>query len=283
VASEPKRLSGQGGGLRVAADRRQAYVKPSHQKGAGVNAREPILNVPAVIVAILAVLVVIHAVRVFFLSTEAELEVLLLFAFIPGRYSGQFAGMLPGGLPGDIWTFFTYSLLHADLTHLALNGVWLLAFGTPLARRFGALRFTAFFLVTAAAGALVHLLVHRGQLVPVIGASAVVSGTMAAAIRFAFQQGGPLAAWRGEQATYDVPAAPLSQALRDRRIVLFLVVWFGLNLLFGLTSWTLTGAEQPVAWEAHIGGFLAGLLLFAVFDPVPAAGRGSPPTQPSAL
>jgi membrane associated rhomboid family serine protease len=252
-------------------------------KGVRVNAREPILNVPAVIAAILALLAVIHIVRVFFLSSEAELEVLLLFAFIPGRYSGQFAGMLPGGLAGDIWTFFTYSLLHADITHLALNGVWLLAFGTPLARRFGALRFIAFFLVTAAAGALAHLVMHRGQLVPVIGASAVVSGTMAAAIRFAFQQGGPLAVWRGEPATYDVPAASLWEALRDRRIVLFLVVWFGLNLLFGLTSWTLTGAEQPVAWEAHIGGFLAGLLLFAAFDPVPAAGRGSPPTQPSAL
>jgi membrane associated rhomboid family serine protease len=248
-----------------------------------VNAREPILNVPAVIVAILALLVVIHIVRVFFLSSEADLEVLLLFAFIPGRYSGQFAGMLPGGLAADTWTFFSYSLLHADVTHLALNGVWLLAFGTPLARRFGALRFIAFFLVTAAAGAFAHLLMHRGQLVPVIGASAVVSGTMAAAIRFAFQQGGPLAAWRGEPASDEVPAAPLSQALRDRRIVLFLVVWFGLNLLFGLTSWTLTGAEQPVAWEAHIGGFLAGLLLFAAFDPVRAAGRGNPPPQHSAL
>jgi membrane associated rhomboid family serine protease len=245
-----------------------------------VSAREPILNVPAVIVTTLAVLLAVHLARLFLLSPDGDLETLLLFAFIPGRYSGQFAGSLPGGLAADTWTFVTYSFLHADITHLSLNGVWLLAFGTPLARRFGALRFIAFYLVTAAAGAGAHLLVHRGELVPVIGASAVVSGTMAAAIRFAFQRGGPLAAWRGERASYDVPAAPLSLALRDRRIVLFLLVWFGLNLLFGLSSWTLTGAEQPVAWEAHIGGFLAGLLLFSAFDPVRRAhGPDAPPPE----
>ena len=257
-----------------------AYVSARSQ-GDGLRTREPILNVPGVIVAVLALLVAVHVARLFFLSPDADLQTLILFAFIPGRYSGHLAGTLPGGVPADIWTFVTYAFLHADITHLGLNGVWLLAFGTPLARRFGVVRFLAFFLVTAAAGAAAHLLVHRGQLVPVIGASAVVSGTMAAAIRFAFERGGPLAAWRGEPASYDVPAAPLSQALRDRRIVMFLLVWFGLNLLFGLGSWSLTGAEQPVAWEAHVGGFLAGLLLFSLFDPVrrTRGGDALPPEQ----
>ena len=49
----------------------------------------------------------------------------------------------------------------------------------------------------------------------------------------------------------------------------FLAVWFGLNLLFGLGSLSITGGEQAVAWQAHIGGFVAGLLLFGLFDPVP--------------
>jgi membrane associated rhomboid family serine protease len=39
--------------------------------------------------------------------------------------------------------------------------------------------------------------------------------------------------------------------------------------LFGVGSFSLPGGEQSIAWEAHIGGFLAGLLLFSVFDPVP--------------
>ena len=60
---------------------------------------------------------------------------------------------MPGGLGADIWTFVTYAFIHGDWTHLGLNGVWLLAFGTPVARRFGMARFLAFFAVTAAAGA----------------------------------------------------------------------------------------------------------------------------------
>jgi membrane associated rhomboid family serine protease len=73
-----------------------------------------------------------------------------------------------------------------------------------------------------------------------------------------------------------VPAAPLFVALRDPRIVAFLAVWFGLNLLFGIGSLPILDGEQPVAWQAHLGGFLAGLLAFAAFDPIgPAPNRGS--------
>jgi membrane associated rhomboid family serine protease len=72
-----------------------------------------------------------------------------------------------------------------------------------------------------------------------------------------------------DEAAYRVPAAPLMVALRDPRIVVFLVAWFGLNLLFGIGAPSLPGTEQSVAWQAHIGGFVAGLILFALFDPVP--------------
>src|SRR6185312_2681652 len=103
------------------------------------------------------------------------------------------------------------------------------------------------------------------------GASAAISGTMGAATRFAFEPGGSLDMWRGMVGDPDrIPAARLTQALRNPRVVAFLVVWFGLNLLFGLGSVSITGAsgDQTVAWEAHVGGFLAGLLLFSFFDPV---------------
>ena len=56
-------------------------------------------------------------------------------------------------------------------------------------------------------------------------------------------------------------------AIRDRRVLIFLGVWFGTNLLFGLFGGGI--ASGAVAWEAHIGGFVAGLLFFPVFDPVP--------------
>jgi membrane associated rhomboid family serine protease len=232
--------------------------------------REPLFNIPTVVVAVLALLALIHGVRTLLLSNEQDIVFLLSFAFIPARYDGSLVlgGPLPGGLGADIWTFVTYSLIHADWTHFMVNAVWLLAFGSAVARRFGTLRFLAFYAVTAAAGAGLHLATHAGEQFPMIGASAAISGTMAAAMRFAFQRGGPLGLLRGDdESAYRVPAIPLTGVLRDARVLIFLAVWFGINIIFGLGSLPFTGSDQAVAWEAHIGGFLAGLLLFSWFDP----------------
>ena len=242
--------------------------------------REPLFNVPTVIVALLAVLALIHGARTMLLSEEQDIWVLLYLAFIPARYDSSLVlgGVLPGGLGADIWTFVSYSLLHGSWMHLVVNGVWLLAFGSALARRFGLLRFLAFFAVTAAAGAAMHLLTNAGSQAPMIGASASISGAMAAAMRFAFQRGGPLGALRSDDdAAFRVPAIPLTRVLSDPRVLAFLAVWFGINILFGLGSQSITGGEEIVAWQAHIGGFLAGLLLFSWFDPKPDANSHSPP------
>jgi membrane associated rhomboid family serine protease len=233
--------------------------------------REPLFNIPSVIVGLLAVLVLIHGVRVVLLDDDQDIWILLNFAFIPARYDTSMVldGVLPGGLGADIWTFVSYSLLHGSWMHLGVNGVWLLAFGSPVARRFGAPRFLAFFAVNAAAGALMHLLTNAGSQAPMIGASAAISGAMAGAMRFAFQRGGPLGSLRSDDdAAFRVPAIPLTGVLSDARVLVFLAVWFGINLLFGLGSQSITGGDEVVAWQAHIGGFLAGLLLFSWFDPV---------------
>jgi membrane associated rhomboid family serine protease len=249
--------------------------------------RERIFNVPAVVLALLAAIGLVHAVLTLVLTTAQTTEFLLLFAFIPARYDPSVlpGAAWPGGVAADIWTFVTYAFIHGDLNHLFFNAVWLLAFASPVARRFGAVRFLLFYGVTAAAGAAVHLATHFGELLPMIGASAAISGAMAAAMRFAFQPGGPLGLWGGSDEAYRVPAVPLTVALRDKRLLAFLLVWFGVNALFGLGLFRMPGVEQAVAWEAHIGGFVAGLIAFAVFDPVPRsadAGTGAPPAQPTA-
>ena len=154
--------------------------------------------------------------------------------------------------------------------HLGFNAVWLLAFASPVARRFGTRRFLLFFAVTIAAGALAYLLAHAGALAPMIGASAGISGMMGAAARFAFEPGGSLDMWRGDRANADrVPAAPLSVALRNPRVagVCRRVVrpQSAVRARLGVVRHR---RSQSVAWEAHVGGFLAGLLLFSLFDPV---------------
>jgi membrane associated rhomboid family serine protease len=244
-----------------------------------VNQRsEPMFNVPPVVVATVVVLIGVHALRMLVLTDEQDLQFLLAFAFIPARYSIDLTavGSLPGGFGADLWTFFTYAFLHANFLHIAVNLAWLLPFGTALARRFGTWRYAAFMLVVAAAGAFAHLISHLGAMVPMIGASAAISGAMAAALRFVFQRGGPLGLWRGDvnnDDAYRVPAASLTATLRDPRFLAFLGVWLGLNALFGLGSVSLGEEGQEIAWQAHIGGFLAGLLLFNVFDPVGRHGQ----------
>ena len=195
--------------------------------------RERMLNVPAIVVALLVVLGLVHALLSLVLTPEQTTEFLLLFAFIPARYDASVLPDIvwPGGWAADIWTFVTYALIHADLSHLIFNAVWFLAFGSPVAQRFGPLRFGAFMAATAAAGAAVHLATHFGELLPMVGASAAISGAMAAAMRFAFQRGGPLGMWRDREAACRVPAAPLAASLRDPRVLAFLLVWFGVNML----------------------------------------------------
>jgi membrane associated rhomboid family serine protease len=247
-----------------------------------VRTSEPIFNVPTVVSATLAVIVLVHALRTWVLTPEQDIELLLMFSFIPARYDAAVLaqGAVPGGLGAQVWTFVTYALIHGDWTHLGLNAVWLLAFGTPIARRFGTLRFVAFFAVTAAAGAAMHLAFHAHAFIPMVGASASISGLMAGAMRFAFQRSGPLGLiGRDSPDAYRVPALALSAVLRDPRVLAFLGVWFALNLVFGIGSLSLDGGEQAIAWQAHIGGFLAGLLAFAAFDPVRTAPHGGGPDQ----
>jgi membrane associated rhomboid family serine protease len=232
---------------------------------------EPIFNVPKTVLGIIALCVLVWAGDELLLSDENEIEFLLYFAFIPARYDSSLLGpdSFPGGVGAEIWTFVTYAFLHGSALHLGMNAVWFLPFGSAVARRFGAMRFIGFFLVTAAAGALTHLMTHRGEVLPMIGASAAVSGCMAGALRFAFVEGGPLAMFRDNNVeAYQVPAVPLAGALRDSRILIFLLTWFGLNILVGIGTISMPGVDEGIAWQAHIGGFIAGLLLFFLFDPV---------------
>jgi membrane associated rhomboid family serine protease len=231
--------------------------------------REPILTLPTALTAYVVLIAVIHL-RVL-LPPETENWTIDVFGFIPKRYDSTLLDYtFPGGAGAKVWTFVTYSLLHANLSHIGFNVLWLLPFGSALARRFGAFRFFLFMAVTAAAGALAHLVTHEHAVAPMIGASASVSGTMAAAIRFAFVKGSFLSFSRGDaDAAAKVPALSLMRALRNPRVLAFLAIWFGVNIIFGVGSIAIGADGASVAWQAHIGGFFAGLVLFSLFDPVP--------------
>lgn len=234
------------------------------------SAREPAINAPAVVLVLLGLLTAIHAVRLA-LPEPTDDVILVLFSFLPARYDPEVLRgvVLPGGMGAGLWTPLTYGLLHGSWTHLVVNGVWLLAFGSPVAWRFGTLRFVLFTALCSMAGAGLHLVFHWGDLTPVVGASAAISGHTAAALRFMFQPGAPLGLFRVQgRAAFRVPAHGLVETLGDRRVVMFLVMWFGVNLVFGMGAAVLGAGSAGIAWQAHVGGFLAGVLLFPLFDPV---------------
>ncbi|MBB3932715.1 membrane associated rhomboid family serine protease [Kaistia hirudinis] len=234
------------------------------------TAREPVFNLPPVMVASLAVLVAIHAIRVFLLTSDQDAYVIATFAFIPIRITGleNLGFAWPGGVAGDVWTFLTYALLHGDWLHLLNNAFWMTAFGSPLAWRFGTWRFLGLSAVGAIAGAAAHLALSPYGASPLVGASAAISAQMAAVARFAFAPGGRLSGRRIGPAADFAPALTIGEMLRDRRAMSFLAVWFVLNLVFGLIFTPPGVQSSQIAWESHIGGFVVGLLFFPIFDPV---------------
>src|SRR5690606_25265917 len=201
---------------------------------------------------------------------------LLTFGFIPARHAVQELpgfGPWPGGEWAEAWTYVTYAFLHGDWMHLLINAFWMLAFGSVVARRLGWLRFLGLSLAATVGGALAHLYAHWGEMAPMIGASAAISGQMAGAVRFIFARPGDLFQASRLDPRY-LRAQSLLQVLKNPRAMLFLGVWIGLNLIIGAGSIRIgMGEGSPVAWEAHLGGFFAGLLLFGLFDRRSEVGR----------
>jgi membrane associated rhomboid family serine protease len=221
--------------------------------------REPFFKLPGIILALLGVMIAVHA----WLSLSGpatQAWAISTFAFIPARYAAGGAAHFGGGVPGLIWPFFTHLFLHGNLTHIGFNSLWLMAMGTPVARRLGGLAFLPFFLVCGALGAAMHLAFNLGSSVPVIGASGAISGCMGAALRIMFSPDAHDFSMR----SYGI-GTPAS--LFDRRIIVVTIIWFGINYLFGSGLVPLPGTGGAgIAWEAHIGGYLAGLVLLPLFD-----------------
>ncbi len=225
--------------------------------------REPMFNIPVVIGFFVAAIVGVHLVRVLVLSSEQNFQLILLTSFIPAYFSFPL-DTVPYPL-ARYWSPVSYALLHGDWTHVFVNLLWLIAFGSAVARRFGASRFLLFSMFAALAGAGAHYFMHPFEATPVVGASACVSAYMGAAARFVLGPGGLGAGRPGIHV--HAKALSLIQALSNRNVILFVGVWMALNFLFGTGFLPIAGEGVKVAWEAHVGGFVFGLLGFSFFDP----------------
>ena len=263
-----------------------------------VRRREPAFNLPGIIVAVCGILLGIQALRAF-VSVETDNWIIATFALMPARVTIALH-LMPGSITkayhalvdrnalladqidfliGDgrarWWTFLTYALLHGSWAHVGFNCVWLVAFGSPVARRFTAFRFLLLLMVAALAGSVAEYLCDMTGFQIVLGASAAVSGAMGAATRFVFRPSDePTRIFDRARLNeaFRQPALSLERLLTTKAALVFVVFWFATNLLLGYVPAIGGLGDAPVAWQAHIGGFLAGLLLFPLFDT-----RQSPP------
>jgi len=226
-------------------------------------ADEPIFNVPRSVLVILAAVFAVHLVRNA-LPEEQDVWFVLATAFIPGRY-GPLGDELPGGSVALYTSPFTHMLVHGDWMHLTLNSAWLLAFGGAIAARTGAARFYAFFVLCGLAGAATFYAANVGLMQPMIGASGAISGLMGGTLRFLFPAMDSGGFRRLREAPRSIRLMSLGEALTDRRILAASAILVILNMLT-IVGFGTAQSGAGIAWEAHLGGYLLGLITYGLFD-----------------
>lgn len=163
-----------------------------------------------------------------------------VLGFIPARF---LHGLQQAQVPFShvVLPLFTSLFLHGDVLHLAPNVLFLFIFGKEVETILGHGRYLSFYLAVGVGANFIYLLFSPFSLVPLIGASGAIAGVMAAYFSL-------------------VPGVRLA--------TLFIIVWVVLQFLYALFS---AGArvvgQTGIAWWAHVGGFLIGLVLIRIFAP----------------
>ncbi|HEX5420086.1 MAG TPA: rhomboid family intramembrane serine protease [Gammaproteobacteria bacterium] len=183
------------------------------------------------------------------LPKRAEQEVVYALGLIPAVLLGN--GQLPEMLrwvPAPL-TIFTSMFLHGGFLHIAGNMLYLWIFGDNVEDRMGHGRFVLFYLICGVVAALSQALPAPDSTVPMIGASGAISGVL----------GASLLLYPRANVLVVIPIIIIPYTLRLPAVVV-LGMWFVLQLLSSLA-----GGGASVAFRAHVGGFVAGMLLLRLF------------------
>jgi membrane associated rhomboid family serine protease len=216
--------------------------------GPGRGAHERAINLPPALLWLILINVAVHLLRQA-LSESVDTQLVTQLGLVPANYTSE---------PGAPWWSLllapiTYQFLHGGWVHLGVNMITLAAFGAPVERLLGVRRFVLFYLSAGIVAGFVHVLFNWDSVDPVIGASGSISGVFGGVL---------MALWQAGRMPSLLPVA---------------AIWIALNVFFGIFGGTPGSGGEPVAWTAHIGGFVYGLAALRLFIPKALAVPSQPP------
>lgn len=187
------------------------------------------------------------------LSQQGETQLTYLFGVVPARYTGFFESSWTGSPLWDIVPFFSYMFLHGGWLHFLLN-MWVLwIFADNIEDVMGSGRFLLFYLLCGLAALALHIILNPASRVPIMGASGAIGGVM----------GAYLLLYPHARIVTFIPIIFIPYFI-EIPAVIFLGFWFLTQLLSGLGT-QMGAGEGGIAFWAHVGGFLAGMLLLKYF------------------
>ena len=215
-------------------------------------------SVPSRSVPVVTRALVLVNVLVFFfeltLPRHGVEQLFYLFGIVPARLTHPDWAADIGFPAGTYWTIITHQFLHGGWLHLFANMWTLWIFGDNVEDRMGSLRFLIFYLICGSVAALTQVLTNPDSTIPSVGASGAIAGVLGAYLLF-------------------FPTARLIVLLPiffypfffEVPAVLYLFLWFWIQLFSGVAA--LAGPQEVggIAWWAHVGGFVSGMLLCRLF------------------
>jgi membrane associated rhomboid family serine protease len=206
----------------------------------------PTSTFPVVTIAIISINILVFLYQLT-ISGKAEELFILSVGAIPYEIT-HFRDIYPPSIIPPPFTIFTAMFVHGGLLHLGGNMLYLWIFGDNIEDILGHIKFLVFYLSTGLIASLAHVYIEPSSNIPMIGASGAIAGILGAyLVRFPRARVFTLVFFIFFIDIVRIPA------------VFFLILWF----VFQLIS---SGSGGGIAWFAHIGGFISGLLLIRCFE-----------------
>jgi membrane associated rhomboid family serine protease len=216
----------------------------------------PSKNIPVINNVLIGINIVVFLIQLMHGSGIEFQRFIYTYGLVPARYTMPGVDDLSG--LGQAFALFSFMFLHGGFFHL-LGNMWsLYIFGDNVEDRLGPMRYLLFYVLCGLVSGFTHLVLNAGSMAPTIGASGAVAGVMGAYF---------LLHPRSKILTLiPIIIIPLFVEIPA---FFFLGFWFLLQLLNASAD---PGSGGGIAWWAHIGGFVCGMLMLKVFTLLPSAG-----------